>query len=111
MGLVTHRALLRLVAEDLAGRTSSIPVERIMQRQVVTAPPETPVLEAMQRMRQHKVSGLPVVDGEGRLVGIITERDLMDLAGKLLEEALAGDLPRPRRSASPESNCLKQMDF
>ena len=38
-------------------------------------------------MRLHKVGGLPVVDGEGRLVGIITERDLMDLAGQLLEEA------------------------
>jgi CBS domain-containing protein len=92
VGLVTHRALLRLVGESLStGRSTTIPVERIMQRDVVTATPEMPVLEAMRRMKQRRVSGLPVVDDDGRLVGIITERDLMHFAGQLLEQALASE--------------------
>jgi len=39
--------------------------------------PETPVVEAVRKMLEHKVSGLPVVDEEGRLVGMITEGDLI----------------------------------
>ncbi|MBL8905918.1 MAG: CBS domain-containing protein [Rhizobiales bacterium] len=39
--------------------------------------PETPVVEAVRKMLEHKVSGLPVVDEEGRLVGMITEGDLL----------------------------------
>jgi CBS domain-containing protein len=39
--------------------------------------PETPVVEAVRKMLEHKVSGLPVVDAEGRLVGMITEGDLL----------------------------------
>ena len=32
-------------------------------------------------MIRHKISGMPVVDGEGRVIGIITEADLLTLAG------------------------------
>ena len=39
--------------------------------------PETAVVEAVRKMLEHKVSGLPVVDEEGRLVGMITEGDLL----------------------------------
>ena len=39
--------------------------------------PETHVVEAVRKMLEHKVSGLPVVDEEGRLVGMITEGDLL----------------------------------
>jgi CBS domain-containing protein len=92
VGIVTHRALLRLIGEGLSmGQGSSIPVERIMERDVVTVTSETTVLAAMRQMKEHQVSGLPVVDAEGRLVGMITERDLMQFAGQLLEQALAGE--------------------
>lgn len=39
--------------------------------------PETPVVEAVRKMLEHRVSGLPVIDEEGRLVGMITEGDLL----------------------------------
>jgi CBS domain-containing protein len=38
-------------------------------------------------MRRHRVGCLPVVK-EGRLVGIVTERDFMDVAAELMEEKL-----------------------
>jgi CBS domain-containing protein len=42
---------------------------------LVTASPDTTVASAAQRMAKAKVGALMVVDGEGRLVGIFTERD------------------------------------
>src|SRR6266540_1502990 len=42
----------------------------------ITLGPDRPVREAYQLMRRFKISGVPIVDGQGRLVGIITNRDL-----------------------------------
>lgn len=42
-----------------------------------TVSPDTPVAEALSYMRQKKVRRLPVVDKKGRLVGIISEKDLL----------------------------------
>jgi CBS domain-containing protein len=49
----------------------------IMTRRVVSVGAETSVLEAIRLMLQNKISGLPVVDGEGLLVGIVTESDFL----------------------------------
>src|SRR5690606_20871878 len=42
----------------------------------VTIAPERRLEEAIEIMRGHRISGLPVVDGEGRPVGILTNRDV-----------------------------------
>ncbi len=42
----------------------------------VTIPPDRPVSEALLVMERYKISGVPVVDEDGHLVGIITNRDL-----------------------------------
>ena len=39
-------------------------------------------------MRENRISALPVIDQDGHLVGIITERDFMPIAGQLLESYL-----------------------
>lgn len=49
----------------------------IMTSPVITVGPETKIAEAARLMLQHGISGLPVVDGEGALVGIVTEGDLV----------------------------------
>jgi CBS domain-containing protein len=49
----------------------------MMTRRVVTVAPDAPIEKAVRLMLQHRVSGLPVVDGSGKLVGIITEGDLI----------------------------------
>jgi CBS domain-containing protein len=50
---------------------------QIMSRPVVSVAPETTLVEAASTMLQKHVSGLPVVDGTGRLVGIISEGDFI----------------------------------
>jgi CBS domain-containing protein len=51
--------------------------EDVMTMDVVTVSPDTPVKDAIERMLRSDVSGLPVVDAEGRLVGMVTEADVM----------------------------------
>jgi CBS-domain-containing membrane protein len=53
-------------------------VAEVMSRRVVSVEPETSLKEAAGIMLQAGVSGLPVVDADGRLVGIITEADFLD---------------------------------
>jgi len=90
VGLVSYRNLLRILSRDIpAGRESPVPVHSIMRRNVITASPDTRVLEAIRIMRENRVACLPVVENE-RLVGIVTEHDFMELAAELLEERLRG---------------------
>ncbi len=48
-----------------------------MTRRVVTVTPDAPVLVAAKLMLEHKISGLPVVDAEQHVVGIVSEHDLL----------------------------------
>jgi len=90
VGLVTHRTLLRLLARSSGEeRRRPIPVSEVMQKHPITVPPHTPTLEAIDVMKKHKIGCLPICE-DGRLVGIVTERDFMNVAGQLLEELLAG---------------------
>lgn len=52
-------------------------ISELMTRNVITAHPDTPVIEIARDMLQHSISGVPVVDRDGRLVGIVTEADLV----------------------------------
>jgi CBS domain-containing protein len=54
---------------------AQLTVERIMTRRVITVSPEATIADAARLMMEHKISGLPVVDGQN-LVGIITESDI-----------------------------------
>lgn len=49
----------------------------IMTPDPVTVPPETPLAAVATLMAERAISGLPVVDGEGRLLGVVTDGDLM----------------------------------
>jgi CBS domain-containing protein len=50
---------------------------QIMTRTVVTVTPETTIVDAANLMLQRHVSGLPVVDGSGKLVGVVSEGDFI----------------------------------
>ena len=90
VGLVSYRSVLRLMADGFEGKAADAPpVKDIMERNPTSVAPETPTLEAIDLMRQHKVSCLPVVN-DGKLVGIVSERDFMPIAYELLEERLGG---------------------
>ncbi len=57
-------------------------VESVMTSPVVTVTPETSFQEVIRILRRKRVSGLPVVDGQGKVVGIISESDLLNKVEK-----------------------------
>jgi CBS domain-containing membrane protein len=104
IGLVTHRKILeawvshghpdterpRDVAKD-------VPIEMLMEKDVLTVAPEMPAAEAAALLETHKFGCLPVVS-KGRLVGIVTEADFVHFARRYFEwemrgAARAGALP------------------
>ena len=53
--------------------------EEIMTKNVISVTRETPVREAMELMIKHRISGLPVVDEDMNLVGVLSEKDVVSL--------------------------------
>lgn len=83
-GIITDRDLKRASASDatalemyeLIYLLSKIRVSDIMTRKIITLAPDTTVEEAAEVLLKQKISGAPVVDDAGRLLGVITKSDL-----------------------------------
>ncbi len=55
-----------------------MPAKDIMTKELITVSPEATLQEAAELMTRHNISGLPVVEGDRVLVGIISESDIID---------------------------------
>jgi len=84
IGIVTDRDLKRASASDattlevheLLYLLTKIKVKDIMTRDVITVVPEYTVEETAQVLQENRISGAPVVNADGKLVGTITQTDL-----------------------------------
>lgn len=72
----------RPVTLDVAGRTA----DEVMTAHPITVTADTPLLQALRLLLQHKIKRLPVVDDEARLVGLVGRAQIL--------QALAQALPR-----------------
>jgi len=68
VGIITKR--------DVTFEAPEKRVEEVMTRELYTAEPDITIEEAKARMRAHKVEKLPVVSREGKLLGLITIKDI-----------------------------------
>lgn len=80
-------------------------VAELMQTDLRTIAPDAPVAEVVQTMADAHVSGLPVVDPAGRLLGVVTATDVLQAAAEkestrgratLFEHTTARDLMTPK---------------
>lgn len=76
LGIVSERDIVKAVAERV-NATHGVFVRDIMTREVVMISPDTPVDTALEIMDQGYFRHLPVVDGHGQLLGIVSVRDLV----------------------------------
>jgi CBS domain-containing protein len=75
VGVVTDRDIaIRVVAEGRDPRETK--VEEIASQNLVTIDPQQGLDEALRLMAQHQVRRLPVVEEDGRLVGIVSQADV-----------------------------------
>ena len=77
-------AAMRSILRRDTGETYDAFLTRLAKASGIT----TPTREALTMMRSHEVACLPVVK-DGRLVGVLSERDLIIVAAKLLDEELS----------------------
>jgi CBS domain-containing protein len=78
--MLSDRDVRRWVGAGMPG----VHVAHAMARDVLSVRPTTLAHEAAAVMLDHKVGGLPVIDDDGRLVGILTETDLVRVAHRVL---------------------------
>jgi Zn-dependent protease/predicted transcriptional regulator len=71
-GLLTEADLLK----GLRAADRKAPVSRFMRRQFPTANMDEPLYSAQQRMAEGRVQAMPVMDGGGRMVGLLTAADI-----------------------------------
>ncbi len=98
-GLISDRDIRLATPSPLvpgeAQRTESwerTPVAAVMTRDVITVSPDEPIEDAAHLLCKHRIGSLPVVDGEGKLQGIVTHTDLL---GALIQ-TLGGNEPSSR---------------
>jgi len=102
VGIVTDRDLRHVLfdpmvqarAGHLADLLKTVTVRDVMTRAVVTTRPEMPLREAARLMHERKVGALPVV-ARGRIVGILSETDVL----KTFSQALGQGFAKPYRWA------------
>ena len=81
----------------------SLDVRDYMATELVTLDPEQDLLAAADMLLEHNISGAPVVDGDGRIVGILTERDCLQAALQAEYYGTRGGLVRDFMSVGVES--------
>ncbi len=72
VGIVTTRDLL---FEDEPDK----PIAAIMQKKVITAPHDTSLKQAEKLLHDHRIEKLPLVNGEDRVTGLVTLKDIMKI--------------------------------
>ena len=100
VGIVTDRDLRQVVFDpailerlgDVARGLAALPLREVMTWGVVSVRPGSDLREAARVMHERRIGALPVSDG-GRLVGILTEIDVLRALDEVLRHRLAGIRP------------------
>jgi len=75
IGIVTERDIVRLIGHS-DPLLIDAPVREVMSSPLITINPNSSIRDAMESMQQKDIRKLPVVDNKGKMVGIITDKDI-----------------------------------
>ena len=82
VGIVTERDVVRLASLPDNKLSVDQPVHLLMRTPLITINPNSSVIYAMETMQQKDIRRLPVVDNTGKLLGIITDKDVFSVIVK-----------------------------
>ena len=92
-------------------------IREVMSPLPVTVRPDWPVRRALELLVEHEISGLPVVDAQDQIVGVVSEKDLLMLFSDGIPESVAAVMTRDPVMVSVEApvvevvDCLMTYDF
>lgn len=89
IGIVTERDIARMVG--FAAKHSifgDIPLSELMSKPLITIQPGASLKDAVVLMQQKDIRRLPIIDKDGRLVGIITEKDILRVVFKIFKKTI-----------------------
>ena len=92
IGIVTERDIVRLMgSSDMS--LDNVPVGELMSVPLITINPNNSIKDAIEIMQQKDIRRLPVVDNKGKMVGIITDKDVFRamLKNQTLVTSFLGD--------------------
>jgi IMP dehydrogenase len=76
--------------------------ERFIVEDVITIGPDETLDYALFLMERNNIDGLPVVDGEGRVIGVITKKDIAAREGNLVRDVMTGEVITASEDVSVE---------
>lgn len=82
VGILTERDMLYASSHLLIGK--NVQAKSLMSKNLVTASPDEEVASVVEKMRDFNIRHIPVVDQDGRPLGVISSRDILDFGVKLL---------------------------
>ncbi len=89
IGIVTERDIARMVG--FAAKHSifgDIPLSELMSKPLITIQPGASLKDAVVLMQQKDIRRLPIIDKDGHLVGIITEKDILRVVFKIFKKTI-----------------------
>ncbi|RME64101.1 MAG: CBS domain-containing protein [Caldilineae bacterium] len=95
VGILTERDIARHILE-LPGLLDAS-VSTLMTPDPVTVGPDTPAADALRLMQERHFRNLPVVDAQGRILGVMTHNAVIDYLAARYPEAVLNRPPDPER--------------
>jgi len=95
VGILTERDVLNRVLGSSADE--SRPVDEFMTSSPRTLDAEATLIEAMQQMEQGHFRNVPLVDGDGTVVGILRQLDLLEYVAEAFPQEILNLPPRPHQ--------------
>jgi len=77
-GVVTEKDIIWAIVKKSKKDLKDIKASDLMKRRVITIKPSADIIEAMRRLRKHKIRRLPVLE-YGNVIGIITMKDILKI--------------------------------
>jgi len=93
---------------------TKIKAKDIMTKEVISAKRDTPIYEAVRILRKNEITGMPIVEDDMTLVGVLTEKDVLRLfyAGEDEKNKTANDyMTRPAVSYKEDDTLQSICDF
>jgi CBS domain-containing protein len=83
--------------------TSELHASEIMTTNVMTLSPDVMIENAAREMFENAISGMPVVDQDGRLIGVVSEYDIIAKQGKTVGDIMTTDIVSVGEDTDPET--------